>query len=1248
MSAAARVALVLGIALGAAACGPPPEPTRRFTSAKDLPGALAEAFREEQRGDPERAARGYLDVVRAASRDDGPWAPAAAAAALEALVWRSVPGVSDVAPKSALAFRVRVDVAKELAAIHAGAPNVPVRGLVAKALSVVAETRGDAALAQRARTARGCASDVTVLGPRSWAIATGPAEAGPVDGATSPLPAQVRMPGPFDRKVAPVAVSGRGCSVDLATVAAGPGVRDVVVDAKVERAGRIWVSMTSSVPTRLRVGGKVVLERPFEPGPVVSIKTAEVVVDAGRLRLVAHAAMPAEGGRVEIDAWDDSGQPLALSAPKPGEAARSSARSSRAVVAPEPKRPEERLTVALGALALGDLPTAEAASATPKAPDLAIAHARVLEHPSDLPAVQRAERARAAVDLAHEAWPDAWEPTLQAVVLQGVRRSGVEARLESLKELERRRSGVSASGAPLLDALEVALCSRSELVDRARPALERAKRAFDGTPIAFDLARAAEPRGPADLAKLECSTGAPRDRSSFACYSALLGIGQYAQASSELDELRKLYGAPNAFGPVELREALDVGDVARVRAASARLLPGEWTLSQRWEAGKAMGAAPKLAELLYGRALVERDAPQAIPPLLRASGDDPIAGYDERVKKLVDDDRKAPAGATAATLVLFHEERYDVLPTGLTHAFLVDVRRVGGTSDIESNAQAGAADVGGRTAFRSLRRRIHKKDGRVVLPERSPNAAQAHADLAQLEQGDYVEAIYESWSIPSDLGTIAIDTPDLLPERTAVKEAHVVVTIPEGVPVRTWSHPLLGKPLTSAQGTTRRIAWAMRDHAVRRLEDGVPKMDRSVSVVVSTLEWADVARALRETLGAMDDRSPDVGAFARAAIAPLGAAATERQKVDAVVRASGEAIKQASGVAFMDAELGPVRASSRATARTFLATREGSRSWLVARALRELGIEAEIVVAEREPYSGDPAFVPHVGRFSHPLVVARPKDAKGDREVVLVDADVPGPPLPAGRVSPQLRGRSVLYGSGRIEPLPEVGGADERDEVDLRLTVDKHGDAKGSLTVLLRGREAQELAEAFVHIVGPERDRALRGVALAWVPYANVDSVQLSSTEGSWQVAVRADLSAAGFAQLESREKGAAWVLPGMEPLHFVFPRAFSMTLGSAYARGGARENALAISSSALYHVRRRTELPEGAKVVKLPGPLAVKNLFVAERKVGVDGQVIEEDFVLALPTGTVPKEQYGAFVQDIAKTDDAFLFGVRVKPPAP
>ena len=56
----------------------------------------------------------------------------------------------------------------------------------------------------------------------------------------------------------------------------------------------------------------------------------------------------------------------------------------------------------------------------------------------------------------------------------------------------------------------------------------------------------------------------------------------------------------------------------------------------------------------------------------------------------------------------------------------------------------------GKDTIRVLRRRIFKKDGRVVLPDRTPNAAQSHADLSQLEAGDAVEAIYEGWGLPSE------------------------------------------------------------------------------------------------------------------------------------------------------------------------------------------------------------------------------------------------------------------------------------------------------------------------------------------------------------------------------------------------------------------------------------------------------------------------------------------------------------------
>src|SRR5207245_777172 len=116
------------------------------------------------------------------------------------------------------------------------------------------------------------------------------------------------------------------------------------------------------------------------------------------------------------------------------------------------------------------------------------------------------------------------------------------------------------------------------------------------------------------------------------------------------------------------------------------------------------------------------------------------------------------------------------------------------------------------------------------------------------------------------------------------------------------------------------------------------------------------------------------------------------------------------------------------------------------------------------PFSASADFPPHDGRFTHPLVIAHVKDG-GATSDVWIDADVAGPPLPAGRISPELRGRAVLHADGSVTPVPPVDAGDERDEVDVRLAVDARGDAKGSLTILLRGRAAQELAEALVRIV---------------------------------------------------------------------------------------------------------------------------------------------------------------------------------------
>jgi hypothetical protein len=280
-----------------------------------------------------------------------------------------------------------------------------------------------------------------------------------------------------------------------------------------------------------------------------------------------------------------------------------------------------------------------------------------------------------------------------------------------------------------------------------------------------------------------------------------------------------------------------------------------------------------------------------------------------------------------------------------------------------------------------------------------------------------------------------------------------------------------------------------------------------------------------------------------------------------------------------------------------------------------------------------------VGRFRHPLVVARLGAEGGD---VWIDADVEGPPLPPGRISPELRGRSAMLAGGTIVTV--VGASGETgDEVDIRLAVDSKGDATGTFTILLHGRAAQGLADAFDTVVGTDRLQMLRSVVLGWLPWADVEDVTVSSSEGSWEIALRATIRIHGYGRPEGKD-GKTWVLPGIEPVHFVFPRAFAGTLGATYASRGARQSALLIDTTLQYHVRRRIELPAGASVMRSPENVRVGDTHLEATRKGSYGPVIEEDFMLSLPTGTVPADAYQVFVEKVRAIDDGFMAGTRVR----
>jgi hypothetical protein len=1237
------------VALGLVACGGPEANTPRGPHV-DLPKAFAQAFRTDATGDPHQAVGAFLDVVRAAAAAEGdPWQVPALEASLDALATRSVPSLGEVAADAGLAWRTDegARIATELG--HVETHGAFARSLIARALTWMAQRHGDAVEAERQRMATGCAREAVVIGPTTWAPVIGVDEAGPLDRPDAPLAATYPRGDAFATSASTVTVRGRGCSIDLSAESVRPGVREVVIDVDVPSAQAVGVVLRARGAAALRAGGTPVLRRPFELGDGPAARFARIKSTEGTLRLVARVGTAKEDDSVAIDVLGEDGAPLRSHAPAIGSTATAHVVGVSTVDPCACHGEDDLLLAAAADIAAGDPREAErmlwgTATRAGAPPQLALVYGRAIESARDLSLATRAERMRSAYERVLEAWPTSWEAAVAHAVLAGMRRGRDEAGLQVLEDLAARRAK-STGPQPVLDAFEALTSGRERVFDGAKAALERARGPLAGTTLLADVEYASAPKTGAELVAAVCDPARRMGRDGLGCFDALRASGDRPRARQELERVRAVLGAPSRYLPLELRDALAVGDEAEANRVFGAMLPAERTLS----ALSLLDHSAELREHLLHAALTSRDAPSAIDPLLREAGDDATRDLDGVAEKLAAQDRASPILPNAATAVLLHTERYDVAPSGLVRWLLFDVRRVSGTTDVQDNAEAGAPDLWGRGTARALRRRILKHDGRVLDPEPTPRASQAGAELSQLEQGDVVEAVYEGWALPGDTGDLGIDTPDLLPERTAVHEATIEIRLPPGLRTSLWSHPLLGKARETTTGDRRVLQWHVVDHAGRRVEDGVPQMDRSARVSVSTSDYGSIARALRETQATLEEHEPEIAAWARSVAPPPGEghASPTRATVEAVVAAAGKALHESDAGTLSDYS-GGIAPVQQTTARTFLSSHDGSRSWLVLRALRELGVPCDLVVAENDPFSADPAFPAHFGRFTHPLVVAHVEG--GD---VWIDADVSGPPLPAGRISPELRGRLALAADGTIAPLPPVGQRDERDEIDVRLGLDAHGDARGTFAIVLQGRDAQQLAEALVRAVGAERQRALRDVVLAWLPWANVEDVQLSSSEGSWQVSLRANVTVTGYAQLEGAK---SWLLPGLDTLHSSWPRARVSSLGATFATRAGRESALALSRAVQYHVHRVLELPFGSKVTRVPGPLDLKaKLVEASRSYGVTGtghgdkgppMAIEEDFVLGVATGTIPAKDYDAFVAIAHAADDGFLASTRVTMP--
>lgn len=1269
----ATTALALALAVGAGACGPSqgaraPEPQDPTPLLK----ATTHALEVEQTRPPSEALDAWIKVLEAARElRTTPLAREAAVAAIDAMTGRTPYGFGRLGDFGVM-HRVAGGPEKVAAALDAtlasdGAKDPYIRAAAASTRMTLASARGDAGSYAAAQKSAGCATEATVVGPFVGSVLSAFEAPGPVDGgaiqASYAPPTYAATPA-LALGTAPTKTWGRGCGLDITGTARAGGLRYLVFDVDVPRAETIHLGVATAMPTQMLIGGKPALTVPYAELGARTMRFADVEVTApGKVRVVLKLGSITTDAIV-VHGYGDDGAALAFHAASVSAAPSGPATVGKLGATPQPRLEgatntvEGRVTRALGLLALGDVRLAEPVIADvarptgagqPKpSPAAALVYARALEHARDIPSYRKLERLRAAYEAALDGWPTSWEAIAANAMIVSEQRRGGAGEIAGIQTAKARRDGTPLPGSteasrkdpaayvdPLVDVFLALL--GDDIYGVREESLARVKPKIAGTWLEWSLDRATAQETDDQTLKIECDPKRP-DVSGTSCASARARLGDDAGVMAEVQRLRALYGAPKvgtyfeldvAFrqkGAAAARALYEASDVSDRSVYTAKMIAPAGLDGEAWlrkELRPLDGDAGTIGELRTARKLA------GDPAFTKDLG----AEYEARTKALIDADRKQPARPNVGTLILGREEKYEIEADGFLHGVAWDVRRLDGTTDVESNASARYGYTsGGHGGLWKTVHRIYKKDGRVVEPDRIA-AAQAGAELSQIEVGDYVEMVAEGWIGPRADGKIDLDTPDLLPSRTAVEQATIELSYPESLALNVWAHGELGRPAAADAGGRKRLTWTLKDHGVRRSEKGQPSLDASVCLRMGSWGWDHLASNARESMLSDVDHDPEVIAWIN------GAAGADRApSVELLARLAKAAKRAIPRVGFLPLGSGYVGGYQWFTARTALLDAQGSRVSLVHRALDELGIPNEVVWAETTPYSADPKMVARSWRFSKALLIAQvPDKPGGEAKPVWLDLDVEGMPPPPNRTSPELRGRMAMGTSGKIVPVP-ANAADDPDVATIELTVDETGKAKGTFALLLRGRDAQEIAWTLEESAGDNRDEALRAQVLSWLPEADVLEVKASAE--TWQVVLNAKIEIPNYLVPD----GSRLAIAGAAPLHW----GRAATLGATYAAQAKRTTALRISAATMYTVHRVVHLPKGTAIATPLPALDVTDPTTklrATRSVKVDGTTLLDDVTFTMPTAVVQPSEFEGFTANARLIDDGLLSVVRVQP---
>jgi hypothetical protein len=508
-----------------------------------------------------------------------------------------------------------------------------------------------------------------------------------------------------------------------------------------------------------------------------------------------------------------------------------------------------------------------------------------------------------------------------------------------------------------------------------------------------------------------------------------------------------------------------------------------------------------------------------------------------------------------------------------------------------------------------LKVRIHKPDGSIVVPAELGEAGGA-IELDDVEPGDLVEEEY----VARVAATGASRRGHLPPyiyrfadsERAFGLSEYLLLVPPELELMVEGNLDGLERSEWEVDGL-RAIRWRAESVPPIPEERFAPPTSELLPWVSYAfgVTWEDVGDAVRDRLLPLLVTTPELRTWSAA----LLASGPPEVAIDTLVKGVIDEIEPGRGVLDFSGTTGGSFSRAR-----------GNRLGIIAATLLEAGWEVDLVMARTRPFAGTHLIVPTFDSFIMPLL-----RVELDGQEIWLDLEEERQGI--GRIGPILQGSDgLLIPLSRpdepvaiLEELPTFANPDLEEEMKVVAVVDASGDARLTVTLTIRGPQAERVMEQIRSVPTERVPMVYQQMAANFVPSASDVTGRIDRVEEG--IGLELDMRAPGVCRAE----GDSMVCRRL---------VFSKPLVPVLAALPTRRYPLIMPVPVLQRNELIIEVPDGWTIDDRPRRIETRWGSVVET-IDRDGRRHRSVLRLELPAQTVAPSDYPAFARFCHAVDE-------------